>query len=151
MSTDNTSQNDDRFLVVTRSVEIPRDEFRFATSTSSGPGGQHVNKTSTKVQLRWNVSNTSSLRDDVRERFLKKYSRQINQEGELLITSQRYRSQLRNRDDCLEKLSEWIRSVLTPPKKRKPTRPSRASKERRLKEKKKQSQRKESRRRPNED
>jgi len=151
MSSKNISPNEERFLVLTRSVKIPRDEFRFITSTSSGPGGQHVNKTSTKVQLRWNVQSTCCLRDDVRERFLKKYSRRINQEGELLVTSQRYRSQLRNRDDCLEKLSELIRSVLVPPKKRKPTRPSRASKERRLKEKKKQSQRKQSRKPPGDD
>ena len=115
---------------------------------SSGPGGQNVNKVNTKVRLRWPVVESPSLPDPVKKRLLEKYHRRINSDGELLITSQRYRDQSRNVDDCLEKLRELLTDVGTTPKPRKKTKPSRASKERRLREKRVQSDRKRSRRKP---
>jgi ribosome-associated protein len=138
-------------LVVTRSIRIPRDEFTFTFMRSSGPGGQNVNKVNTKVRLRWDVAKSPSLSEAVRERFQKTYSRRITTEGDLLITSQRYRDQVRNIDDCLEKLRELLASVAAPPRRRKKTKPSRGSKERRLQGKREQSERKRSRRKPGRD
>ena len=135
-------------LVVSRSIRIPRHEFVFTFMRSSGPGGQNVNKVNTKVRLRWPVVESASLPDTVKKRLLEKYRRRITADGELLITSQRYRDQSRNVDDCLQKLRELLTDVATPPKPRKKTKPSRASKERRLREKREQSDRKRSRRKP---
>jgi ribosome-associated protein len=105
----------------------------------------------TKVRLRWDVARSPSLPEAVRERFQRTYARRITAEGDLLITSQRYRDQVRNIDDCLEKLRELLAAVATPPRRRKKTRPSRASKERRLQGKREQSERKRSRRKPGRD
>jgi ribosome-associated protein len=133
-------------LVVSDKLKIPLAEFSFQFARSSGPGGQNVNKVNTKVQLRWAVTRSPSLPEAVRQRFLDKYGNRINAEGELQISSTRYRDQKRNQEDCLEKLAELLRAVAEPPKKRKKTRPTRGSKERRLKDKKQQSERKEGRR-----
>lgn len=144
-------QSADHVLIVTRSIRIPRDEFTFTFMRSSGPGGQNVNKVNTKVRLRWDVTGSPSLSEAVKARFQQAYSRRITAEGDLLITSQRYRDQVRNIDDCLEKLRELLAAVAAPPRRRKKTRPSRASKERRLKGKREQSERKRSRRKPGRD
>jgi ribosome-associated protein len=135
-------------LVVNRRIRIPSSEFRFTFARSAGPGGQNVNKVNTKVTLHWTVESSSSLPEDVRDRLRSKYGRRINKNGELVIYSQRYRDQGRNTEDCLNKLREMLLDVAIAPKKRKATRPSRASKERRLRDKKARSQTKESRRRP---
>ncbi|GAB4137819.1 MAG: alternative ribosome rescue aminoacyl-tRNA hydrolase ArfB [Planctomycetaceae bacterium] len=135
-------------LYLTRAIRIPREEFQFSFVRSSGPGGQNVNKVATKAQMRWDIANSSSLPEGVKQRFLEKYSRRISKEGEFLIASQRYRDQAKNILDCLQKLGELIASVAVVPPKRKKTKPSRASKERRLQEKKKQSARKQQRRKP---
>jgi len=135
-------------LIVTNRVSIPLSEFGFEYMRSSGPGGQNVNKTSTKVRLRWNVIDSSNIDDGLRQRIQDAYRTRINGEGEFLVTSQRTRDQDTNRADCLEKLAEMIRRVATPPRKRRPTRPTRGSKERRLKNKKQRSRRKEMRRKP---
>ena len=115
---------------------IPHSEFTFSYSRSSGPGGQNVNKTNTKVTLRWNIIESKAIKKDIKERFLKKYSRRILEDGTIVIVSQRFRSQDRNISDAIEKLNEMIESVRVAPKKRKATRPTRSSVERRLKEKK---------------
>ena len=104
-----------------------------------------------RVTLRWDVTGTPSLPEAVRKRFLSRYSRRITQEGELVMTSQRFRDQGRNVADCLEKLREMLLAVADAPKPRKRTRPSRASVERRLSEKKARSQSKARRRRPRDD
>jgi ribosome-associated protein len=135
-------------ICVTRSVRIPRSELSFQFSRSGGPGGQNVNKLNTRVQMRWNVDSTGSVSDAVRERLLARARRRINSEGELIITSQRFRDQAKNIDDCIEKLSELIRECTAVPRTRKQTRPSKASKRRRLEAKKQHSQRKQARRRP---
>jgi ribosome-associated protein len=115
---------------------------------SSGPGGQNVNKVSSKVELRWLPASSRALSHDVRERFLARYGGRLNREGELVVVSERFRDQRRNRDDCLEKLGEMVRAVLKPPKKRKKTAVPRSVQERRLAEKKRRGSRKEERRAP---
>ena len=135
-------------LLVNDSVSIPLAEFDFEYIRSSGPGGQNVNKTSTKVRLRWNVVDSPSIDEGLLQRIQQNYRSRITGEGEFLVTSQKTRDRETNRADCLEKLAEMIRQVATPPKKRRPTRPTRGSKERRLQNKKQRSQRKEMRRPP---
>jgi ribosome-associated protein len=135
-------------LLVNDSVSIPLAEFEFEYMRSSGPGGQNVNKTSTKVRLRWNVVDSPSIDEGLLQRIQQNYRSRITGEGEFLVTSQKTRDRETNRADCLEKLAEMIRQVATPPKKRRPTRPTRGSKERRLQNKKQRSQRKEMRRPP---
>lgn len=146
-ASDESGNKKDDSLVVTRRIRIPLSEFAFTFSRSSGPGGQNVNKVATKSRLRWPVAATESLGPAVKERFLKKYRRRITVEGDLLVTSQRYRDRPRNIDDCLEKLRLMILSVAEPPVPRKKTKPTRASRERRLREKRQQSEKKQSRRR----
>lgn len=138
----------DSHLVVDSRVSIPLAEFDYEYMRSSGPGGQKVNKTSTKVRLRWRVLCSPSIDEGLRERIQETFRTRITGEGEFLVTSQRTRDRETNRSDCLEKLAEMIRQVSTPPRKRRPTRPTRASKERRLKQKKQRSRQKQMRSRP---
>lgn len=135
-------------LEVNSRIQIPDSEFTFAFSRSGGPGGQNVNKVSSKALLTWDVTQSPSIPQDVRERFLLRYRRRITKEGLLLITSQRYRDQGRNTQDCLNKLAELLQSVAIAPTKRKPTAPSRGAKQRRLQDKHVRSDKKQSRRRP---
>ena len=138
-------------LEVSRRIRIPFRELHFSFARSSGAGGQNVNKVNTKATLRWDVTASPSLPDGVRERFLSRYPRRITREGELVLTSQRYRDQGRNTADCLEKLRALLLEVAVAPRRRKPTRPSRASRERRLASKRAASHRKRLRRRPGPD
>ncbi len=131
---------------VTANISIPRDELRFTYVRSSGPGGQNVNKTATKAVMRWDVAGTPSLPDDVRERFQAKYANRLTAGGELILTSQRYRDQARNTEDCIEKLKAMIQEVAEPPVQRKKRKPSRAAARRRLEEKRRISEKKQSRR-----
>ncbi|MBL9084469.1 MAG: aminoacyl-tRNA hydrolase [Planctomycetales bacterium] len=133
-------------LVVAPHIQIPPAELEFTYARSSGPGGQNVNKVNSKAVLRWQATTSPSLPEAVRTRFLAKYGSRLTVDGELLITSERYRDQPRNIDDCLEKLREMLLSVAVAPKKRKKTKPSRASKERRLDSKKRDSTKKQNRR-----
>ena len=114
---------------------IPHNEFTFSYSKSSGPGGQKVNKTNTKATMRWNIVESGAIGKGVKERFLKKYGTRVV-DGVVNIVSQRFRSQDRNHSDCIEKLEEMIETVRVAPKKRRPTKPTRSSVEKRLKEKK---------------
>lgn len=135
-------------LVVDSRIQIPWSEVRLTFARSSGPGGQNVNKVNSKVTLHWNVAASDQLPADVRDRFLSRYHGRVNVDGEVVIQSQRYRDQLRNRQDCAEKLRQLILSVRYPPKKRKKTRPSRASRERRLRNKRHKSDKKRLRKGP---
>ena len=126
-------------------LQIPLRQLRFSFARSSGSGGQNVNKTSTKAILRWQVLRSPSLPEDVRERFLERYRRRITRDGELVMSSQRFRDQGRNVADCLEKLRRMLAEVAPPPKRRRPTRRTRASVERRLREKQARARVKESR------
>jgi len=138
-------------LVVTPRLKIPLREFRFTFARSSGPGGQNVNKLNTKATLRWPVLRSGSLPEPVRKRFLARYRRRVTAEGDLLITSQRFRDAGRNVADCLEKLRQMLAEVAVAPKVRKATRPTRASVRRRLEDKRKRSRKKQSRRRVTDD
>jgi ribosome-associated protein len=133
-------------LIVASRLQIPLREFTFTYARSSGPGGQNVNKLSTKAILRWPVRTSKSLPEAVRGRFLARYGNKLTTEGDLLITSQRTRDAGRNTADCLEKLRRMLGVVAEPPKTRRPTRPTKSSIHRRLEQKKHQSGRKKQRR-----
>ena len=133
---------------VSSRIKIPRDDIRMTFSRSSGPGGQHVNKVNTRVMLRWLVAASEELPAAVCQRLRERYPRRINKLGELIVTSQRFRDQSRNVDDCLEKFRQLLLSVASPPRRRRPTRPTRASTERRLQNKRRRSEKKQRRRRP---
>ncbi|MFO0870798.1 MAG: alternative ribosome rescue aminoacyl-tRNA hydrolase ArfB [Pirellulales bacterium] len=134
------------WLEISPQWKLPLDEIGFEYSRSSGPGGQNVNKVSSRATLRWNVRASQHLRPDILARFLAAYGSRVTLAGELLITSQRFRDQERNRADCLERLAEMLRQVERPPKSRRATRPTRGSRERRLAHKRQRSQTKERRR-----
>ncbi len=133
-------------LVVDSRIQIPLRELDFTFARSSGPGGQNVNKLNTKATLRWDVTRSPHLPEDVRRRFFTKYRRRITKDGHLVISSQRFRDQGRNVADCLEKLSELLSEVAKAPKRRKKTKPTRASREVRLRQKRETSQKKQRRR-----
>lgn len=135
-------------LFINDRIQIPDTEFQFAFARSGGPGGQNVNKVNSKAILNWDLTRTPSLPEGVRERFLTRYGRRITKDGLLQITSQRYRDQSRNVDDCRAKLVELILSVAVAPVKRKASKPSQGARQRRLNEKHERSDRKQSRRRP---
>lgn len=139
------------WLEVNARIRIPREEFEFTFARSSGPGGQNVNKVNSKALLRWPVSVSPSLPDEVRTRFLEQFRSRLTEAGEVLVSSQRYRDQARNVDDCLEKLREMILSAAQRPKARRPTKPSRASQRRRLETKRQLSKKKSQRQGPRRD
>ena len=112
--------------------QIPDEELVERFVRSSGPGGQNVNKLSTAVELRFDAANSPSLPDEVRARLLARRDRRITDEGVIVLSAQRFRTQDRNREDARERLAELIRTALVAPKKRVATKPTRASKERRL-------------------
>jgi ribosome-associated protein len=132
-------------LVVNSRITIPDDELRFSYVRSSGPGGQNVNKVNSKAVLRWSVAANASVPEDVRGRFVAKYQARLTVDGEIIVTSDRYRDQGRNTEDCREKLRELLLAVAVPPKKRRPTKPTKGARERRLKSKSEQSAKKQSR------
>lgn len=138
-------------LEVSETIAIPLDEFRFETSRSGGPGGQNVNKVNSKVQLRWSPASSPSLPEPVRERLLEAVGGRLTRDGELLIASSRTRDQARNADDCLEKLRALIVAALRPPRARRATRPTLASKRRRAEAKQRRSDTKRGRRAPDSD
>jgi ribosome-associated protein len=127
---------------------IPLSEIHYSASRSGGPGGQNVNKVSTKVELRFHVKNSSYLKKDEKERILEVLKKRINSEGELLIISQSERSQLVNRKKAEEKFFWLLASALTRKPGRKATAPTGASKAKRLKIKKKRGNIKKLRREP---
>ena len=118
------------------------------TARSGGPGGQHVNKTSSKIELRWNLRESGVLRDRDRAWLLEKLAARLTESGELIIQADAHREQGRNLSDALERLATLVREGLRRPKPRKKTRPTRASKERRLTQKRQRSETKKRRRPP---
>ena len=122
-------------VVVTPRVVIPGGELAIAFARAGGPGGQNVNKVSTKVELRWNPTTTAALSDDDRAWVVERLRSRLTSDGELIVTSTATRDQLKNRDDATEKLALIVRTALHRPKPRKATRPSRAAKRRRVADK----------------
>ncbi len=135
-----------RSLIIDSQTIIPAEELSVTFARSSGPGGQNVNKVNSKAILRWRVADTDAISAEVRSRFLQRFASRVNQAGEILISSEKYRDQGRNISDCHEKLRQLIQTVLSPPRKRKITKPTKSSVEKRLANKKERSQRKKSRR-----
>jgi ribosome-associated protein len=135
-------------LDVNERISIPDEELDFSYARSGGPGGQNVNKVASKAVLRWNLAGSPSVPGHVKDRFLALNRRRVTGEGELVLASQRYRDQDRNRQDCLDKLREMILQAAALPKPRKPTKPSRSSKARRLADKRRNAAVKAARRQP---
>lgn len=115
-------------------ISVPRSEIRFTFVRSSGPGGQNVNKVSSKAVLRWAIA-SESVPEHVRRRLLVQNGRKVNDRGELVLSSQRYRDQGKNIEDCLDKLRIMLLTAATLPKRRKKTAMPRGAREARLKEK----------------
>ena len=123
-------------LVISPDVSIPLAELTFRFVRSSGPGGQHVNKSATQVELTFDVVHSPSLNDADKQRIITALKGLIDKSGVLHLESQSTRSQLRNRQDVVARFQSLLRSALKPRKTRRPTRPTAASKERRLEKKK---------------
>jgi ribosome-associated protein len=139
-------------IPVTASISLDDSELEESFLRSSGAGGQNIQKVETAVQLRFNVRASPNLPDPVRERLMKLAGRRLTQDGVLVITAQRHRTQDRNRADARERLLALIREAATPPPpKRRPTRPTLGSKERRLEGKIQRATVKRLRGRPDED
>jgi len=124
---------------ITPHISIDERELEERFIHASGPGGQNVNKLSSAVQLRFDVRHSPSLPDDVRARLERLAGRRLTREGVLVIIAQRHRTQERNRADALERLTELIQRAAVAPVPRRPTKPTKGSRERRLESKKRRS------------
>ena len=133
-------------LEVTPTLGIPLTEFTWSYARSGGPGGQNVNKVESKAILRWNLAASPVVPDDIKARLVAAHPSHVTIEGEFLVTSQKYRDQERNRQDCLDKLAAMLRRAAVRPAVRKISKPSKASNRRRLEAKKHNSQRRADRR-----
>jgi ribosome-associated protein len=138
--------DDDRLLRVNDRLAIPRAELGVRASRASGAGGQHVNKTSTRVEVTWNVMLSPSLDETDRARLSTRLASRLSDEGELRVVASDTRSQLQNRELAETRLAEMVRRSLVIPKARKKTRPSRAAREARLTDKRHASEKKRVRR-----
>jgi len=134
-------------LFVNESVAIPRSELDVRVSRSSGAGGQHVNKTSSRVEIFWNIPSSRAVSDEERSRLMAKLGSKLTTEGSIRVVASDMRSQGRNRELAEERLAELVRRALVIQRKRRPTKPTRASKEARLEEKKRQASKKRDRQR----
>ena len=143
---DSPAASDEKLLFVNAAVSIPRTELDFRASRSSGAGGQHVNKTSSRIEVFWNPLSSHALTEQQRERLRDKLASRIATDGSIRVVASDMRSQSRNRELAEERLADLIRTALIVPKKRRPTKPTRAAKEARLEGKKRQSHKKRERR-----
>ncbi len=132
-------------------ITIAESELEFSFVRSSGPGGQNVNKVNSKAVLRWNVATSRCIADTVRARLLERLAARLTRDGALIVTSDRYRDQGRNREDCIAKLHEMVAAAARVPKQRRETKPSYSSRLRVKAAKSLQAQKKSNRRRPHRD
>lgn len=132
--------SDDTLLTVNEQLSIPRHEIDYRATRAGGPGGQHVNTSSTRIELLWNVRTSSALTEDQRARLLEKLATRIDGEGVLRLVSAGSRSQHQNREVVTQRLADVVARALRVPKPRKRTKVPRAAKEARLQSKKKRSQ-----------
>lgn len=142
---------DDEAIKVGTTLTIPRDELVLKATRSSGPGGQHVNTSSTRIELVWDVASSPSLDDAQRAHLMARLAPKLDSQGKLRLVAQDERSQLRNREAAIARFIEVVARGLIVPRKRKRTRPSAASRRARLESKRKRSALKRERRRPTED
>jgi ribosome-associated protein len=119
-------------LRIGRSIVIPETELDERFVRAAGPGGQHVNRTESAVELRFDAAHSPSLPPSLRERLLHRHDRRITHDGVVVIQARRFRDQARNREDARARLADLIRAATQAPARRIPTRPTRASRERRL-------------------
>lgn len=138
-------------LEISDQLSIPMSEIDMTAVRSQGAGGQNVNKVSTAIHLRFDIRNSMALPEALRSRLLKMSDSRISADGVLIIKSQRYRSQERNRQAALQRLAELLQKAMQQPKKRVPTRLSKKAKQKRLDEKSRRSAVKKARRKPGED
>ena len=137
---------DTAVVSINSELRLPQAEVHYRTTRSSGPGGQHVNKTETQVELLFDVTHSPSLTDAQRQRILDKLKNLIDQDGVLHLSAQSERSQLRNREIVTARFQEVLAAALRVPKKRRPTKPTAASKAKRIESKKRRGQIKQLRR-----
>jgi ribosome-associated protein len=133
-------------LAVNAEVSIPRTELQFRATRAGGAGGQHVNTSSTRIELLWDLPHSSAISEEQRQRLQVKLAARLDAEGNVRVVASDRRSQQQNRQSAETRLAELVRSALVIPKKRRPTKPTRASKEKRLSEKKLRGERKRNRR-----
>jgi len=136
---------------ITERVRISSAEIELSYARSGGPGGQHVNKTSSKVLLRWNLTTSQALRDEDRAWLGERLATRLTEDGDLLVTSDKHRDQGRNVDDAVTRFAELLREALRRPKPRRKTKPSRSSQRKRMDEKRRRGDLKRQRRRKDDD
>lgn len=134
--------DDSVFLSVTPELAIPRSELEYRATKSGGPGGQHVNTSSTRIELLWDLPGSSVVSDEQRERIRTKLSARLDSDGRVRVVASDRRSQQQNRQSADTRLAALVRAALVIPKKRRATKPTRASKEKRLADKKRRGERK---------
>jgi len=134
------------FLTVTGTLSIPRSELSYRASRAGGAGGQHVNTSSTRIEVLWNLPQSTAVSDDERERLRAKLASRLDSDGMVRVVASDRRSQAQNKQAAEQRLAALVKHALVVPKKRRPTKPTKSSKERRLAEKKKHSDKKRDRR-----